>query len=117
MSEDNAVAIILGVLSSNLLVEFGRYLIGKFSSSKKLDERFKALDERFDKITSRFDKQEKDIVRLQLMVLMSDYPEKKDEIMEVAKHYFYDLKGNWYMTPIYKEWLKKEDIEQPNWLK
>ncbi len=110
MSEDNAVAIILGVLSSNLIVEFGRYLIGKLGANKNLDERFKALDKRFDK-------QEKDVVRLQLMVLMSDYPEKKDEIMEVAKHYFYDLKGNWYMTPIYKEWLKKENIEQPNWLK
>lgn len=110
MSEDNAVAIILGVLSSNLIFELVRYLIGKFNASKSLDERFKALDKRFDK-------QEKDVVRLQLMVLMSDFPEKKDEIMEVAKHYFYDLKGNWYMTSIYNEWLKKEKIEQPSWLK
>ncbi len=110
MSEDNAVAIILGVLSSNLIFELARYLIGKFNANKSLDERFKALDKRFDK-------QEKDVVRLQLMVLMSDFPEKKDEIMEVAKHYFYDLKGNWYMTSMYNEWLKKENIEQPSWLK
>ena len=102
MSE-NATAILLGVLGSSAFCELVRYYIGRKTSKKD--------------ITKRLDKLEKDGVRLQLMVLMSDFPEKKDEIMEVAKHYFYDLKGNWYMTSIYNEWLKKEKIEQPSWLK
>ena len=102
MSE-NATAILLGVLGSSAFCELVRYYIGRKTSKNE--------------ITKRLDKLEKDGVRLQLMVLMSDFPEKKDEIMEVAKHYFYDLKGNWYMTSIYNEWLKKEKIEQPSWLK
>ena len=102
MSE-NATAILLGVLGSSAFCELVRYYIGRKTSKNE--------------ITKRLDKLEKDGVRLQLMVLMSDFPEKKDEIMEVAKHYFYDLKGNWYMTAIYKEWLSRENIEQPSWLK
>lgn len=61
-------------------------------------------------------KLEKDSVRTQLLVLMASYPGDKSEILECARHYFEDLHGNWYMTPIFNKWLEKESIGRPEWL-
>ena len=94
--------IIVAVVSSNALVEVIRWLIGR----KKENE----------EIIKRLDKNEKDNVRTQLLVLMSDYPERLDEIMTAAHHYFVDLKANWYLTTIFKDWLKEKGIEIPDWL-
>lgn len=110
MSEDNIVALVIAVVSSNFFVEIARYIIGKLGANNRLDERFNLLEKKLTKI-------EKDSVRSQLMNLIHDYPERKDEIMEVAQHYFTDLKGNWYMTSMFKDWLKEEKIEVPSWLK
>ncbi len=94
--------ILVAVVSSNGLVEVIRWLIGR----KKENE----------EIIKRLDKNEKDNVRTQLLVLMSDYPERLDEIMEAAHHYFVDLKANWYLTGIFKDWLKNKGIDIPDWL-
>lgn len=101
--------VLVAVVSSNALVEVIRWLVGK---SKKNEE----LSSRFDNIEKKLTKNEKDSVRTQLLVLMSDYPERLDEIMEVAHHYFVDDKANWYMTGIFKDWLKQKEIDIPDWL-
>lgn len=62
-------------------------------------------------------KTEKDSVRTQLLVLMSDYPDNVTEIMGVAQHYFDDIGGNWYMTSMFNRWLEKEQIGKPDWFK
>ncbi len=110
MSEDNITQIIIAVISSNFLVEIARYALGKMKANNKLDERFNLLEKKLAKI-------EKDSVRNQLMNLIHDYPDRKDEIMEVAQHYFEDLKGNWYMTSMFKDWLEVEHIDKPSWIK
>lgn len=68
-------------------------------------------------LARRMDKAEKDSVRLQMLVLMSDYPDNRDEIMEVAQHYFHDLGGNWYMTAMFNAWLERENVGRPEWFK
>lgn len=62
-------------------------------------------------------KTEKDSVRTQLLVLMSDYPDNQSEIMGVAQHYFVDCKGNWYITSMFNKWLEREQIGKPDWFK
>lgn len=101
MSE-NAVSILLGVLGSSAFCELVRYFIGRSTSKKE--------------ITKRLDKLEKDGVRNQLMTLMHDYPNRTDEIMEVAHHYFVDLQGNWFATGLFNQWLEDNDINKPKWL-
>lgn len=66
-------------------------------------------------VKAQLQKLEKDSVRTQLLVLISDYPEDKAEILECARHYFSDLHGDWYMTPIFNRWLNKEGIGEPDW--
>lgn len=102
MSE-NATAILLGVLGSSATCELVRYFIGRATSKKAL--------------TQRLDKLEKDGVRSQLMTLIHDYPNRVDEIMEVAHHYFVDLQGNWFMTGLFEKWLEENKVDKPKWLK
>lgn len=51
------------------------------------------------------------LTRLQLMLLMADYPDKVDEILEQAKYYFCVLNGDTYITALFKDWLKKKGIK------
>lgn len=58
-----------------------------------------------------------DTTRLQMLVLMSDYPEDKQEILKVSERYFKDMGGNFYMDSIFSKWMKKNDIARPSWFK
>lgn len=83
-----------------------RYLDKKDSKEDKISE-----------IEKKVNRNEVDNVRLQMMLLMSDYPDEKQEIMRVAEHYFKDLKGNWYMTTMFNSWLTNNNIARPEWFK
>lgn len=49
-------------------------------------------------------RQNQQITRLELMELMNNQPENVAEIEKVAKHYFQELNGDWYMTGLYSKW-------------
>lgn len=66
-------------------------------------------------IRDGFRKLEKDTVRTQMLVLMSDYPDEEAELMKVAQHYFSDLKGDWYMTSLFNKHLINIKIARPIW--
>jgi hypothetical protein len=53
--------------------------------------------------------------RLQLMVLIADYPRKVDEILKLAEHYFVELKGNSFLKELFADWLKSQNIQEPEW--
>ncbi len=44
------------------------------------------------------------ITRLELLNLIHNQPNNKVEIEKVARHYFLELGGDWYMTGIYSDW-------------
>lgn len=73
------------------------------------------LDSKADAIDKRLVKLERDSVRTQLLLLMSDFPQNQQEIMEVAQHYFADIGGNWYMTGMFNQWLEESKIAKPEW--
>ena len=60
---------------------------------------------------------EKDICRVQLLLLLKLYPEDVTEIMKLARHYFEDLKADWYLTSLFKAWLKEQELPMPQWVK
>ena len=55
------------------------------------------------------------ISRLELMVLIADFPELTEEIMKVGERYFKVLKGDWYMTALFTKYLKDKDLPIPPW--
>lgn len=45
--------------------------------------------------------------RLELTTLMTHNPKNVIEIERVAKYYFIELKGDWYMSQLYSDWAEK----------
>ena len=68
------------------------------------------------KILKQLDKNERDSIRTQMLLLMSDYPEERAELFRLAEYYFTHLHGNWYMTTLFKSYLKANKIETPDWV-
>lgn len=66
-------------------------------------------------IAKRLDKLEKDGLRTQLLLLILLRPSEQQEILTLAEHYFKDLKGNWYMSAVFRHWLDENEIPEPLW--
>ncbi len=103
------ITIIGAVLASNALFGFIQFVISRRDTKKNIA----------DKITCQLLRQEKDILRTQLLVLISLRPEEQQEILTVAERYFSPepkgLDGNWYMTSLFNKWLSFADIAEPDW--
>lgn len=85
-------------------------------TARALGKAFNAdVTDRVSKLEKNDTKQEKDNVRTQLLVLIADYKENTQEIMEVAHHYFAEIKGDWYMTTIFNQWLTENKVGKPEW--
>lgn len=112
MTQDNTVKIIVAILSSNVLVSLVTAVVTFISNAKKnkID-----ISKEVNDIKNALHRHECDICRSQLLTMMSDYPEDHQEIMKLAHHYFCDLKGNWYMTSIFNNWLIENKIGKPEW--
>lgn len=104
MSEAIAIAMLGSSVLSAIIASITTII------TRKLDKKDKIAQ-----IEKKVNKTEVDSVRLQMMVLMSDFPDDKQEILRVAEHYFKDLHGNWYMTTMFNNWLKNNEIAQPEW--
>lgn len=66
---------------------------------------------KLDAISSQVTELKLDTTRSQLLTLMKNYPDNEEEIMKVAKYYFKDLDGDWYMTSLFIEWGEERGID------
>lgn len=66
---------------------------------------------KLDAISSQVTELKLDTTRSQLLTLMKNYPDNEEEIMKVAKYYFKDLSGDWYMTSLFIEWGEEKGID------
>lgn len=104
--------IILTIIGSQSLMTFLQFLITRKDNKKN---NFVEIGEKLTTIDSKLTLLEKDGCRTQLLILIADYPERQDEIMKLGKHYFYDLKGDWYLTSLFEKWLEENEMMKPNW--
>lgn len=106
------INIIIALISGGI----GALVSGVFALiNRHLDKNDRPIENRLVEIDKRLGKSEKDSVRTQMLVLISDYSNNKAEILEAARHYFVDLHGDWYMTPIFNKWLEDQQIGKPEW--
>lgn len=97
MSAENFIAIVGIVLGSGALFSFLQFLITRHDTRKGWTAQ--------------------NIDRLQLMVLIADYPRKVDEILKLAEHYFVVLRGNSFLKVLFADWLASQNIDEPEWFK
>lgn len=102
--------ILIAVLGGGNLILFIKFLIERHD--KKVE---KAEEDKKDDIKKTLAKLEKDGLRTQLLLLILIKPGEQTEILRIAEHYFKVLKGNWYMTSIFNNWLEAENVASPEW--
>jgi len=66
-------------------------------------------------ITKQLERLEKDNCRTQMLILMNHYSDNVQEILKVAEYYFKELDGDWYLTALFKSWLRTKHIGKPEW--
>lgn len=104
--------IILTAIASSGLFAFVQFLIKRHDDKKGRNAN---IDHKLEEFEKQLKRCERDNCRTQMLLLMSDYPEDKAEIMRLAEHYFHDLQGNWYMTGMFNRWLIANNIGKPEW--
>lgn len=102
--------ILLAILGGGNLILFVKFLIERHD--RKIEQ---ADNEEREGIKNKLLVLEKDGLRTQLLLLILIRPEEQTEILRIAEHYFKVLKGDWYMTSIFNNWLKEKDIAEPEW--
>lgn len=95
--KDYIIPIIIAAMSSTALFGFIQFLISRHDHQKTI-------------VSQSID-------RIQLMLLLADYPKEVDEILMVARHYFIELKGNGFVKTLFSEWIKSQNINIPEWFK
>jgi len=107
--------IITGICGAGWLATLIMFFFQRHDAKKKEDSE---ENQRLNDLEEALKKNEKDNVRIQLLLLMSTYTEEDEhEILTCAEHYFVGLKSNWYMTAKFNRFLQKNNIAVPEWFK
>lgn len=102
------VTIVISLIScigTGGILVFVQFLIQRHDNNKGL----------LKKIADKQNKLEKDELRTQLLLMMSDYPQEHQEILLLAERYFYDLRGNWFCSTLFNKYLQEEGLPYPDW--
>lgn len=105
---------ILAVVGCGLLNVVATAIINAVSNRKG---RLKALEEKMDKVCKESEKAEKDALRTQLLLMISDFPTNTEGILTLGQRYFGELHGDWFATSIFNTWLEQSGIARPEWFK
>lgn len=104
MAETILIAVVSALTSGGVLA-FAQFLISRHDDKQGIKSTLKKL--------------EKDGLRTQLLIMILLRPEEKKEILTLGERYFSKppkgLDGNWYMTDIFKKWLKEYGHSNPEW--
>lgn len=112
MRQEFIEAVVISVLGSGAFATLVTAVINAINNRKS---KLKAIEGQLKSIDEKLVKSEKDALRTQLLILLSDYPEETQEIMTIAQHYFGDLKGDWYATSLFNKWITDNAIAEPSW--
>lgn len=105
---------LLTCLGSVGLFEFIQFLINRHDNKKgMLGQIWKVIKD----LQKRLVKNERDNCRTQMLLLMSDFPEERQELFLLARRYFVELKGDWYATTLFQSHLAQNGIPVPPWFK
>lgn len=113
--------IIIAVIGCGLLNIIATAIITGLTNRKNrlkaVEDKLDKVDKRLDEVDEKLETSEKDALRTQLLLMVSDYPGNRDGILTLAQRYFHELHGNWYATAIFNKWLEENKIAKPEWFK
>lgn len=69
------------------------------------------IDKRLSSVETTINDIRQDTVRLQLDNLINNDSENIESILTVARQYFIEMKGDWYMTEKFKRWGREHNVD------
>ena len=113
---DAAVTIIVAIFGSGGLIG-GIFSVINTAIARKAarSDKQQEIESEMNELKKETQENKLDLARIQLMLLISDYPDDVSEIMTAAERYFKTLGGNFYMDTLFSKWLKAHKLEQPSW--
>lgn len=69
------------------------------------------LDDRMSTLESKVNDIREDTIRIQLDNLINNDSENIESILTIARTYFIDMKGDWYMTEKFKRWGREHNVD------
>ena len=112
--KDYILPVILAALGSSAFFGFIQFLIQRRDSKKGA---MAALVQDVKDLKTAVGQLEVESCRVQLMTLIHTNPRNAADILTLALHYFVDLNGDTYLTALFSEWLKSQNIDTPIWFK
>lgn len=103
--KDLLVPIVIAIIGSNAFFGFVQFLINRKDNNSSIIKEIK------DKLSFI----DQGLVRMQLLVLISNYPDRTEEIMKLAALYFCKFNGNFYLTTLFKTYLDEHKLIYPQW--
>ena len=111
-------AIIIAVVGSGAL---SALIAGVFNLLVNRKGRLSLIEGQLQEIDRKLVQTEKDELRTQLLLMISDYPHETQEILTLAERYFSKppegLGGNWYASSIFSNWCTDNGVDLPKWFK
>lgn len=104
--------LVLSILGSGAFATVVTAVINAINNRRS---KLKVIETKLSEIDKKLLTSEKDTLRTQLLIMLSDYPEETQEIMTIAQHYFGDLKGDWYATSLFNRWITEREVAEPSW--
>lgn len=96
-----------GLLSAITIIVASVFTVVNFAFSQLNKE----TTEHIEQISSKMKEIELGTTRTQLMSLINYYPTNHSEILQVARYYFKELDGDWYMSSIFQRWGEQQGVD------
>lgn len=113
-SADRWVKRVLGLIATagtiiGLMTGTASWILSQLDT--RLDTKIYALSQEIEDLGDKSDAGDKKLelsnTRLELNILITHTPTNTVEIERVAKYYFVELGGDWYMSKIYSDWARE----------
>lgn len=108
------VTLIVGLLGGGTVATLVQFFV------KRKDDKtaeFAEIKKELEYIRSEIKESQRDRKRQQLLTMMYHNPSNIDTICEIARVYFKELDGNWYMDSEFIKWAGEQNIPLPSWFK
>lgn len=104
--ENYVMPLLLAIIGSGSIFGFIQFLISR--KDKKLEDEIKRQNKKIDSLA-------RSSCRNEMLVMMNHYPDETMEIMRLARVYFEELEGDFYLTSLFAKWLDEHNLENPHW--
>lgn len=115
MTLESIVSLIIGVFGVVLGSGTTGLIIFLIQRKDSKANQFGEILNRLDAIENIQREQQLSELRTELSIHLLHHKRDRITIMRIAEKYFKDLKGDFYMTSKFNEWLRKMHMPKPEW--